>query len=259
MQEQDAKDQRSLPAPYQSPWEALREDLPAALADLRLRLQELRRRNREGDLSTPGFWPQDLAPLFWPLVLAALLLVLSLGVVQLRAALNVAEPDPAPVVERMRTTPLPDARPLSPEPAIVPGDADQAPRSLTTSPSQAPIQVAPAEPELFESSEPEPAALQVNPLLNLLEQVDVDSAAPTGLLLSARPVPAENAAVLVVDSDLWSELPLTLRRQCAESWWFTLQDQGFDVITLEDVNQRLLARPARVGGGMIMFDPLSSP
>ena len=79
MQDQDARDQRSLPAPYQSPWETLRQDLRAAAADLRLRVQELWRRNREGDLSTPGFWPQDLAPLFWPVLLVALLLVLILG------------------------------------------------------------------------------------------------------------------------------------------------------------------------------------
>ena len=116
MQDQDARNESSLPAPYQSPWEALRQDLPAAAADLRLRLQTLWRRNREGDLSTPGFWPQDLAPLFWPVVLLVLLLVLSLGVIQLRGALNATEDDSVPVVERIRTTPLPEARPLTAEP-----------------------------------------------------------------------------------------------------------------------------------------------
>ena len=65
----DPRDKGALPAPYQSPWEALRRDVPAALADLRLRGRELWRRNWEGDLSSPGFWPQDLAPLFWPLLL----------------------------------------------------------------------------------------------------------------------------------------------------------------------------------------------
>ena len=89
MQDQDARNESSLPAPYQSPWEALRQDLPAAAADLRLRLQELWRRNREGDLSTPGFWPQDLAPLFWPVVLLVLLLVLSLGVIQLLSLIHI--------------------------------------------------------------------------------------------------------------------------------------------------------------------------
>ena len=259
MQDQDARDERSLPAPYQSPWEALRQDLPAAAADLRLRVQELWRRNREGDLSTPGFWPQDLAPLFWPVALAVVLLLLALGVVQLRAALSGADPDPVPAVERIRTTPLPEARPLMSAPEIVADAADPAQMSKPTSPPQAPIQAAPPEPVALELPEPELPVLQVDPLLNLLEQVDADAAAPAGLLLSALPVPAENAAVLVVDADLWSELPQALRRERAESWWATLQDQGYDAITLEDVDQHLLARPARVGGGMIMFDPLPSP
>ena len=83
MPDPSSSDERSLPAPYQSPWEALREDIPAAVADLRLRLQELWRRNREGDLSTPGFWPTDLAPLFWPVLLALTLIVVALGVIQL--------------------------------------------------------------------------------------------------------------------------------------------------------------------------------
>ena len=224
MQDQDARDERSLPAPYQSPWEALRQDLPAAAADLRLRVQELWRRNREGDLSTPGFWPQDLAPLFWPVALVVVLLLLALGVVQLRAAVSVADPEPIPAVERIRTTPLPEARPLMSAPEIVPDPADPAETSQSTSPPQVPIQAEPTEPVVLDPPEPEFPVLQVDPLLNLLEQVDADSAAPAGLLLSARPVPAENAAVLVVDSDLWSELPQALRRDRAESWWATLLD-----------------------------------
>ena len=259
MQDQDARDERSLPAPYQSPWEALRQDLPAAAADLRLRVQELWRRNREGDLSTPGFWPQDLAPLFWPVLLVVLILLLALGVVQLRAAMNPADADPVPAVERIRTTPLPEARPLMSEPEFLPGAVDPEQTSQQTSPQQEPIQVATPEPETFELPKPESPVLQVDPLLKLLEQVDADRAAPAGLLMSVRPVPAENAAVLVVDSGLWSEVPQALRREQAESWWATLQEQGYDAITLEDVDQHLLARPARVGGGMIMFDPLPSP
>lgn len=152
MQDQDARDQRSLPAPYQSPWEALRQDLPAAAADLRLRLQELWRRNREGDLSTPGFWPQDLAPLFWPVLLIALLLLLILGGIQLRGALGGVEDDSVPVVERMRTTPLPAARPLMSEPEPLSDPADAAATSL----QQAPTSPAPSEPAALPPLQPDP-------------------------------------------------------------------------------------------------------
>ena len=255
MQDQDARDESSLPAPYQSPWEALRQDFPAAAADLRLRLQELWRRNREGDLSTPGFWPQDLAALFWPLVLIALMLMLCLGVVQLRGALDVVGEDSMPVVERIRTTPLPEARPLMSELESLPDPVD----APATAPQQSPV--APDQPALIAPAplQPDPPLLQVDPLLDLLAEVEAAGAGSGGLLQSARPVPAENAAVLVVHTGRWSALPPSVRLERAESWWRTLQDQGYDSITLQDTDQHLLARPARVGGGMIMFDPSPSP
>ena len=65
----------NLPAPYVSPWLEFGRNLKAMAADLRLRGQELWRRNREGELSVPGFWPRDLAPSFWPLLLVLLLLL----------------------------------------------------------------------------------------------------------------------------------------------------------------------------------------
>ena len=68
----------NLPAPYVSPWREFARNLRSMAADLRLRLQEVWRRNREGDLSVPGFWPQGLAPWFWPVIL-----VLMLGLVLL--------------------------------------------------------------------------------------------------------------------------------------------------------------------------------
>ena len=63
----------NLPAPYVSPWREFARNLRSMVADLRLRLQEIWRRNREGDLSVPGFWPQGLVPWFWPLILVLLL------------------------------------------------------------------------------------------------------------------------------------------------------------------------------------------
>ena len=69
----------NLPAPYRNPWRSLAEALSAVAADSRLRLQELWRRNGEGDLRRPGWWPRDLAPLFWPLLLAAVLTLLAAG------------------------------------------------------------------------------------------------------------------------------------------------------------------------------------
>ena len=63
-----------LPAPYAPPWKRLGEDGVALLAWLGLKLRELWRRNREGTLPLPGFWPRRWPRLFWPLVVVALLL-----------------------------------------------------------------------------------------------------------------------------------------------------------------------------------------
>lgn len=257
MPDPSSSDERSLPAPYQSPWAALREDIPAAVADLRLRVQELWRRNREGDLSTPGFWPTDLAPLFWPVVLALTLIVVALGVIQLTLALQATDDTPPAGIETIRTTPLPEARPLrsDPEPALEASKLPGQPMAQELDPPSLRAEEAPAQPE---SPEPEPSpapTLQVDPLLSLLAQADADVSVPEGLLLAARPLPERNAAVLVLDAVLWEQLSPTLRRSSAELWWHMLDDQGYDAITLEDADHRLLARPARVGGGMIMFDP----
>ncbi len=239
----ESQDKGALPAPYQSPWDALRRDVPAALADLRLRARELWRRNREGDLSTPGFWPQDLAPLFWPLLLVLVVALLVLGVLQLKAALAPEEAPEPPGIERILTTPLPEARPLAALPEPVP------PEPVAAEPIA-------AEPV---AAEPELPLLQVTPLLKLLAEVDRDSAMPEGLLLTAQPLPERNGAVLTLDAKQWRELPPSQRLDRTEAWWEQLQEEGYEDLTLEDTDHHLLARPSRVGTGMIMFDPQTTP
>ena len=245
----DPRDKGALPAPYQSPWEALRRDVPAALADLRLRGRELWRRNWEGDLSSPGFWPQDLAPLFWPLLLVLALAVLILGVMQLKAALAPGiEPEPAGI-ERILTTPLPEARPLVATPEPVPSEPVASQSSIAADTIAA--EPVPAEPEI--------PVLQVTPLMRLLEEVDRDAAVPRGLLMTAQPVPARNGAVLTLDVQRWMGLSPSNRLERAEAWWQQLQEEGYEDLTLEDASQHLLARPSRVGNGMIVFDPQTTP
>ena len=239
----ESQDKGALPAPYQSPWDALRRDVPAALADLRLRARKLWRRNREGDLSTPGFWPQDLAPLFWPLLLVLVVALLVLGVLQLKAALAPEEAPEPPGIERILTTPLPEARPLAALPEPVPSEPVAA----------EPIAAEPV------AAEPEVPLLQVSPLLKLLAEVDRDSAMPEGLLLTAQPLPERNGAVLTLDAKQWRELPPSQRLDRTEAWWEQLQEEGYEDLTLEDTDHHLLARPSRVGTGMIMFDPQTTP
>ena len=66
-----------LPAPWQNPWGLLWRDLGALLASLRLGLRELWRRNGEGSLWRPAFWPKGGAKLFWPFMVVALVVLLQ--------------------------------------------------------------------------------------------------------------------------------------------------------------------------------------
>ena len=222
----------SLPAPYANPWSSLAQDLRAVAADLRLRLQELWRRNREGDLSTPGFWPRDLAPLFWPLVLVLPALLLAAGVMQWQRLHP--EPPPPPQVEQLTTTPLPEARLLPDQPAM--------------EPVQAPAPEAAPEPDPEPAPEPETALPRLDPLLQFLAADDSD-----GLILAAEPQLSRNSVRLIVSDD-WLAWPQARRQALAESWWEQLEVEGFSALTIESSDQRLLARTARVGNGMILFN-----
>ena len=111
-------------------------------ADVRLRGQELWRRNREGELSVPGFWPRDLAPSFWPLLLVLLLLLPLAGLrfwqnhrssdprpdsVELQSssplALPVPELIPAPQRKAVEPSPMPEA--MDAEPAMQPSEPEE--------------------------------------------------------------------------------------------------------------------------------------
>ena len=229
----------NLPAPYVSPWSEFARNLRALLADLQLRAQELWRRNREGDLSVPGFWPRNLASIFWPVVLVFLV---ALPVAGLRwwqsAHPPVAESKPAAVAinQRVPNAILPETvvpEPLLPEPLITP----------QPQPALEP------EPTLFDFEDPPLPELDLNPLLDLF----LDGSAPEGLLASATPQPAQNRLVLQV-SDAWNNLGPSVRTSIAADWQQRSRDLGYSSLQLVDVQQTLLGRSARVGSGMILFE-----
>ena len=210
----------NLPAPYVSPWREFARNLRSMAADLRLRLQEVWRRNREGDLSVPGFWPQGLAPWFWPL-----LLVLLLGLVLLL---------PGRFTRSLAGNPPPDPR------AVPSSEIPSATPSLTAPP---------VEPPAESVAEKPPVVPSLDPLLELLLGPD----APSQLLVSARP--DGQALQLVLElSDRWSAVPQAMRKQLAEDWHQRSNELGYEQLRLVDAEDRLLGRSARVGVGMILYD-----
>ena len=229
----------NLPAPYVSPWLEFARNLQALLADLQLRAQELWRRNGEGDLSVPGFWPRNLASIFWP---AVLVLVVAGPLAGLRwwQSAHPTLPEPVQgVVARdglvldgvLPETVVPE--PLLPEPLITP----------QPQPALEP------EPTLLDFEDPPLPELDLNPLLDLF----LDGSAPEGLLASATPQPAQNRLVLQV-SDAWNNLGPSVRTSIAEDWQQRSRDLGYSSLQLVDGQQTLLGRSARVGSGMILFE-----
>ncbi len=274
-----------LPALYTSPWSALGRDLIAVLASLRLKAQELWRRNRQADLIVPGFWPRALAPLFWPLLLLLALLGLTGVVMGLRALGPRAVPPAAPVAAPLQppitpagspgqapglphspaagSTDSPSSRTVASEPAgerrgarspATPSPATPSTRARsagTPSPSPAPP---PSQPPSAPSSAPpdsalsEPSPPAIEPLLELLADLD-----PQQLIRVARPHPDSGTLELELDVRL-DRLNAQERQQQANLWLERARALGYDNLELSDGDGLLLGRPAWVGGGMILLD-----
>ena len=222
-----------LPVPWSSPWKQLRQDLardlPAVGSASLLRLRELWRRNREGDLSVPGFWPQALSALFWPLLLALALSVLSLPLLLGRGN----KPAPAVVVEQ----------PLAVEQQLQ--QAFEPPRP---------------EPEPLPAVEPavEPLPLPAEPLVSLDPLLALlDEGSTADLIASIHPLPDQGVLELT-PSDGFASLSTSARQQQADHWLELSRSIGYDNLQLVDATGKLVGRSAQVGEGMILLNLASS-
>lgn len=218
------------PAPYEEPWGRLAFDLRAALASTGLRLRELARRNRQGELSVPGFWPPSLAWLFWPLLLA-LLLALFLALVL--ALVNAVGPA---LVRRSDSAGAPAQELVLAQPAQS-QPVQQRPDKQLVPPAPSPPEQAPP--------------LAIDPLLALLAEDD-----PRGCIASARPYPGQGRLELEL-APTFLALAGPLRQQQADQWLERSRELGYERLRLLDGSGALLAQAARVGSGMVLLGPAS--
>ncbi|MCP9781883.1 hypothetical protein KBY83_00945 [Cyanobium sp. WKJ7-Wakatipu] len=238
------------PAPYVEPWGRLAGDLRAALASTVLKLRELVRRNREGDLSVPGFWPQALAAFFWPVLLA-----LGLAVVACSLTL---------LIKTVFFSPTPTTFDIANSSASQPSDEQVAERLAPRSelplpqalgqPAARSVGSAPSSPEPPELAEPASAVrLELDPLLALLSNDD-----PDGSISSARPHPEQGLLDLELVST-WAGLPLQRRQQQADLWLQRSRELGYERLRLVAPGGNLLAQAARVGSGMVLLEAETIP
>ena len=210
----------NLPAPYVSPWKEFARNLRALWADLGLRGRELWRRNREGGLPIPAFWPEGLAPWFWPAVVALLLTALvSVGMVIKGTPRQQASSPPPPPVP-IRELPAPHPMPVEEEPVAMTPEPD------------------PPQPQL-----------RIDSLLELF----LDGSAPDGLLQAAQPDGTTNRLVLLLYESWWG-LPDSRRQELAQAWQTRSTDLGYGELLLLGRDDQLIGRSARVGSGMILFN-----
>ena len=227
-------------------------DLRDALASTVLKLRELVRRNREGDLSVPGFWPQGLAAFFWPVLLALGLAVLAcLLTLLIKTVFHSPTPSPTtfdiadssasqPVVEQL-------AERLAPRSEL------PLPQALGQ-PAARSVGSAPSSPELPELAEPAPAVrLELDPLLALLSNDD-----PDGSISSVLPHPEQGLLDLELLST-WAGLPLQRRQQQADLWLQRSRELGYERLRLVSPSGNLLAQAARVGSGMVLLEAETIP
>ena len=238
------------PAPYVEPWGRLAGDLRAALASTVLKLRELVRRNREGDLSVPGFWPQALAAFFWPVLLA-----LGLAVVACSLTLLIKTVFFSPTPTTFDIANSSASQPFNEQVAerLAPRSELPLPQALGQ-PAARSVGSAPSSPEPPELAEPAPAVrLELDPLLALLSNDD-----PDGSISSARPHPEQGLLDLELES-IWAGLPLQRRQQQADLWLQRSRELGYERLRLVAPGGNLLAQAARVGSGMVLLEAETIP
>lgn len=215
------------------------------VADTGLRLRESVRRNGEGSLWRPRWWPADLAPLFWPLLLAlalAALVALGVGLARLRPALPVAvAPVPEPVAV---APPQPELQP-APQPELEPAPEPESAAERVADPQVATSQAA-EPPEETPELEP-PAPPPPDPLVLLLQRPGAD-----GLIRSAVGDVEASSLSLQLAPAFPALAPREQQRR-ATLWLGWARDLGYDHLELRDSRAGLLARDALVGDGMILF------
>jgi hypothetical protein len=257
-----------LPAPWQNPWGLLWRDLGAVLASLGLGLRELWRRNGEGSLWRPAFWPQGGAKLFWPFLVVALVVLLVLGgrpflaarrpptLPPLAAGGNTAtaaetQAEKSPVSDQTAGAEA-SLSPASATAAPVPPPSDPQPLE-SEAPAATPAQPSPGETDAGALG---PSAAPLPPPDPLLQELAPDD--PEGWIGATRANPgASRLDLLMIDS--FRTLPEPQRLALAGQWQRQAESLGYEDLRLLDGQGRVLARRALVGSGMILLEFPATP
>ena len=232
----------NLPAPYVNPWSLLLRDLKAVGASLGLSLREVFRRNREGTLPRPPFWPEALRSLFWPLLVVLVLALPTALVLVLSKAGSGAVPGQPDLGRPVGSEAIAVA---SPDPAPIPSPQPAAPSTAALSTAAPPLAMPPAPPG--PAAAPAPAVTRAQVLLAELMRPEAD-----GLLLAVEEDAGRLCLVLRLDPSFRRQSAARQERLAA-LWQEQAQTLGYEQLELQDPAGHLFGRSASVGSGMILF------
>lgn len=230
-----------LPVVYENPWRALGRDLRAVAAGCVLGLRRLWRRQWEGDLPLPPFWPRRQATLFWPVLLLALVLLTLGGGV---AAQLLRSPTAETPAETPTEAPV--------ESLSIAAEETAAGREATEPSLDSPAVAGPdpREPDPREPEPPEPVAPSPG-----LEAITLPPgfSDDSGLVMAAPE--SDIAAMLELRiSEAFKALTEPERQRLAQQWWQQAAGLGYERLRLIDGGGAELGRNAVVGGGMILLE-----
>ncbi|MDM7936066.1 MAG: hypothetical protein QUV06_01205 [Cyanobium sp. CZS 48M] len=231
-----------LPVVYESPWRALGRDLRAVAASCGLALRRLWRRQWQGDLPLPAFWPRRQATLFWPAVLLLAVILLTLA-----GSVTVRQWRPAGA-----QGPAIDAFPASMEA----GEGSREEAAVAFDSAAAMDSAAAGETTPEQEPDPQndvPGTRDASTLSSAPVVLPPGFSDDSGLVLSA---PASGGATLLNlrISAAFQTLPEGERQRLAQQWWQQALGLGYEQLRLLEPGGAAVGRTAVLGGGMILLD-----
>lgn len=232
-----------LPAPYAPPWKRLGEDAVAIASWAGLKLRELWRRNGEGSLPLPSFWPRRSARLFWPTAIATVLLAAGLLFTLGLSGIGNSRIQPG-------LSPSPEETILDREPVDVEEERKEASVSEPAEETDSTEAMDPG--GLMDAESPAGASGETN-------RADAIPAVWTAEdpehMISAISSDADTLTLTFNLNPRFLALPAPAREQWAQRWQGLATELGYNHLQLTAGDHRLVGRDARVGGGMILYAP----
>ena len=226
------KDQHGgrLPAPYINPWALLRRDIRAIWVDFKLRIRELWRLNRNGELQMETLFTPRFVIISMLFLIFSLTIVIFLGVYVNDYRINI------------------DDLPIDKEVVLMESSNINNKKILETKESSDNLHQEDSIQEVV-SDQADESLKEMLPIFNELGVSD-------GVFISADMTSIDNGLILTL-SEKWRAIDITKKNDIGEKLHQKVEEMGFNELQLKDKHGHLLARTSRIGHGLIILGEYS--